>query len=78
LNLYLSTLKELKGEQGQDLAEYALVLGLIAFVVVVAAVALGRNLSIVFNAAGEAVAGVPEAVSGVTDAVAAWIGGGAR
>ena len=44
---------------------------LIAFVVMVAVVALGRNLTIVFNAAGEA-------VEGVTEAVAAWVGGGAR
>jgi Flp pilus assembly pilin Flp len=78
LNLYLSTLNELKGEEGQDLAEYALLLGLIAFVAVFAVVALGRNISIVFNAAGQAVAGVPEAIAGVTDAVAAWVGGGAR
>ena len=65
------TVNRLKGEEGQDLAEYALLLGLIAFVVMVAVVALGRNLTIVFNAASEA-------VEGVTEAVAAWVGGGAR
>lgn len=53
------------------MAEYALLLGLVAFVVMVAVVALGRNLTIVFNAAGDA-------VEGVTEAVAAWVGGGAR
>jgi hypothetical protein len=41
-------------------------------------VALGRNLSIVFNAAGEAVAGLPEAVEGVTEAVEGWLAGVAR
>jgi Flp pilus assembly pilin Flp len=64
-------MNRLRGEEGQDLAEYALLLGLIAFVVMVAVVALGRNLTIVFNAAGEA-------VEGVTEAVAAMVGGGAR
>jgi Flp pilus assembly pilin Flp len=66
-----NTVNRLESEEGQDLAEYALLLGLIAFVVMVAVVALGRNLTIVFNAAGEA-------VEGVTEAVAAWVGGGAR
>jgi Flp pilus assembly pilin Flp len=65
------TVNRLRGEEGQDLAEYALLLGLIAFVVMVAVVALGRNLTIVFNAAGEA-------VEGVTEAVNAWVGGGVR
>jgi Flp pilus assembly pilin Flp len=65
------TVNRLRGEEGQDLAEYALLLGLIAFVVMVAVVALGRNLTIVFNAAAEA-------VEGVSEAVAAWVGGGVR
>ncbi len=36
-------------EKGQDLSEYALLIGLLALVVMVAAEALGVNLTTVFN-----------------------------
>ncbi|MEA3338246.1 MAG: Flp family type IVb pilin [Chloroflexota bacterium] len=36
-------------EEGQDLAEYAILLGLIAMVVLLAVVAVGTNLSTVFG-----------------------------
>jgi pilus assembly protein Flp/PilA len=36
-------------EEGQDLSEYALLIGLLALVVMVAAEALGLNLTAVFN-----------------------------
>ncbi len=36
-------------EKGQDLSEYALLIGLLALVVMVAAEALGINLTAVFN-----------------------------
>jgi Flp pilus assembly pilin Flp len=37
-------------EKGQDAAEYALLIGLIALVIVLAVTALGLNLSAVFDA----------------------------
>ena len=62
LNLYLSILNWLNSEEGQDLAEYALLLGLIAVVVMVAVMALGNSLLAFFNT--------------IAAAVAAWAGGG--
>ena len=38
-----------KSEKGQDLAEYALLLGLLALVVMVAVILLGTNLSTLFG-----------------------------
>ena len=38
-----------KGEQGQDLSEYALLIGFIAMVVLVAVSLLGTNLQAIFN-----------------------------
>ena len=38
-----------KSEKGQDLAEYALLLGLIALVVILAVTLLGTEISQVFN-----------------------------
>ena len=38
-----------KSEQGQDLAEYALLLGLIALIVILAVTLLGDNLSALFS-----------------------------
>jgi len=49
---YLSTLLNAhlaKSEKGQDLAEYALLIGLIALVVLVAVTALGVNISAVLQ-----------------------------
>lgn len=44
-----------KLERGQDLAEYALLLGLIALIVVLAITLLGRNFSDVFSEIGSAI-----------------------
>jgi pilus assembly protein Flp/PilA len=44
-----SILKSSRSERGQDLAEYALLLGLLALVVIVAVTLLGGNLSMVFS-----------------------------
>jgi pilus assembly protein Flp/PilA len=44
LNLYLSIRNWLNAEEGQDLAEYGLLLGLIAVVVMIAVVVLGESL----------------------------------
>lgn len=55
--LYLKVRNWLHREEGQDLAEYALLIGLIALVVVLAVTALGENLTDVFNAIAEEVAG---------------------
>lgn len=46
-------------EEGQDLAEYALLIGLIALVVVAAVTILGNQLSGVFNKIGNAVSNWP-------------------
>jgi pilus assembly protein Flp/PilA len=48
-----------RDEKGQDAAEYALLIGLIALVIVVAVALLGTNLTAVFNAIAGAVAGWP-------------------
>ena len=45
-----------KGEKGQDLAEYALLIGLIALVVVAAVTFLGGQITDVFNRIGDAIA----------------------
>jgi Flp pilus assembly pilin Flp len=37
-----------KGEKGQDLAEYALLIGLIALIVIVVVTLLGTQISIIF------------------------------
>ena len=50
--VYLSTLLNAhlaKSEKGQDLAEYALLIGLIALVVLIAVTALGVNISAVLQ-----------------------------
>ena len=39
-----------RSERGQDLAEYALLIGLIALIVILAVTLLGNNISTVFNA----------------------------
>jgi pilus assembly protein Flp/PilA len=41
-----------KGEKGQDLAEYALLIGLIALVVLLAVTFLGTQIDAVFSAIG--------------------------
>jgi pilus assembly protein Flp/PilA len=44
---YIQTI--LKSQKGQDLAEYALLIGLIALVVMIAVTLLGTNLNILFG-----------------------------
>ncbi len=48
LALYLWIRNWLKREEGQDLAEYALLIGLIALVVFAAVALLGTNISTLF------------------------------
>lgn len=62
LKLYLSIRNRLNTEEGQDLAEYGLLLGLIAVIVMIAVAALGDSLLALFNR--------------LAAAVAAWSGGG--
>ena len=38
-----------KGEKGQDLAEYALLIGLIALIVILAVTVLGTQISTIFS-----------------------------
>lgn len=45
-----------KGERGQDLAEYALLIGLIALAVVLAVTFLGDQIDAVFSAIGATIA----------------------
>lgn len=44
-----------KGEKGQDLAEYALLIGLIALIVVLAVTLLGTNISTIFSQIASAI-----------------------
>ena len=44
-----------KSEKGQDLAEYALLLGLLALVVIIAVTVLGTNLNSLFSELASAV-----------------------
>ena len=54
LELYVGFQNWLVEQDGQDLAEYALLIGLIALVVLVAVTVLGTNISALFsNIAGE-------------------------
>jgi Flp pilus assembly pilin Flp len=62
LKLYLNILNWLNSDEGQDLAEYALLLGLIAVIVMAAVVLLGEQLFAFFNYLQGEVGG--------------WIGGG--
>jgi pilus assembly protein Flp/PilA len=54
--LYVKVRNWLRSEEGQDLAEYALLIGLIALVVVFAVTTLGEELDAVFTAIAERVA----------------------
>jgi pilus assembly protein Flp/PilA len=52
INIYSvisSMLTRLRSENGQTMAEYGILIGVIAIVVVVAAVLLGGNISSLFN-----------------------------
>ncbi|MFW6089328.1 MAG: Flp family type IVb pilin [Gemmatimonadota bacterium] len=46
-------------ESGQDLAEYAILIGLIALAVITAVSLLGDRISQVFNTIGTSLTGVP-------------------
>ena len=47
---YIKTwLLSVRSEKGQDLAEYALLIGLIALIVILAVTLLGNQISIVFS-----------------------------
>lgn len=61
LNLYLRIRNWLEREEGQDLAEYALLIGLIALVVVASVTLLGGGLNTTFGKIKDAVLawGVP-------------------
>jgi Flp pilus assembly pilin Flp len=62
LILTLSILNWLKGEEGQDLAEYGLVLGFLAVVVMIAVATLGYYLLFFFGS--------------LAGTLAPWMGGG--
>jgi pilus assembly protein Flp/PilA len=49
LELYVGFQNWLAEQEGQDLAEYALLIGLIALVVLLAVTVLGTNLSTLFS-----------------------------
>ena len=55
LALYVYIRNLLHRDEGQDLAEYALLIGLIALVVMVAVILLGENLSTLFSQLGSEV-----------------------
>jgi pilus assembly protein Flp/PilA len=62
INQYINKLEWLKNEEGQDLAEYGLLLGLIAVVVMVAVGAIGGSIFEIFDF--------------LTTAADGWSGGG--
>jgi pilus assembly protein Flp/PilA len=55
LNLYIRTQNFLKSEDGQDLAEYALLIGLIALALVGGVTYLGGGIDATFRAIGDTV-----------------------
>ena len=57
LNLYLSIRNWLNTEEGQDLAEYGLLLGFLAVVVMIAVMLLGDSLLGFFDVLASAVEG---------------------
>ena len=48
-----------KGQKGQDAAEYALLIALIALAIILAVTFLGTTISAVFQAVGDTISGVP-------------------
>ena len=50
INYFKALLLEKRDERGQDLAEYALLIGLIALIVILAVTLLGNEISQVFSA----------------------------
>jgi Flp pilus assembly pilin Flp len=57
LNLYLSIRSWLNTEEGQDLAEYGLLMGFIAVVLVIAVAVVGEGLLAYFEVLGAEVEG---------------------
>ena len=51
MNMLLAIMVRLTGDRGQTMAEYGILIAVIALIVVVAAVALGGSLSGLFNGA---------------------------
>ena len=56
LNFIRSWFIARKGEKGQDLAEYALLIGLIALVVLLAVTFLGTQIDLIFSEIGNEIA----------------------
>jgi pilus assembly protein Flp/PilA len=57
LNFLQTLFSGLKSEKGQDLAEYALLIGLIALVVVAAVIVLGTGISTVMSTIASTIQG---------------------
>ena len=57
LKHYLRMRNWMRPEEGQDLAEYAILLGLIAIVCYLAVLLLGGNISTIFVALADAISG---------------------
>jgi pilus assembly protein Flp/PilA len=53
--LYLYLADQFRRQEGQDLAEYAILIGLIALIVMIAVIVLGTNLSNLFSSMGSTV-----------------------
>ncbi len=49
MKIVVSTLVRLASERGQTMAEYGILIAVIAIIVVVAAVVLGTNVSVLFH-----------------------------
>ena len=59
LALYLRIVNLLKRQEGQDLAEYAILIALISLVAVAAVTLVGTNITAVFDKIGSVVGGLP-------------------
>ncbi|MCX6032334.1 MAG: Flp family type IVb pilin [Chloroflexi bacterium] len=57
LSLYIRLMNWLNEQEGQGMAEYGLIIALVAIVVIVALTALGTNLTKIFTSIGTAVGG---------------------
>jgi pilus assembly protein Flp/PilA len=54
-DLYLRAVQKVRGEDGQGLAEYALILALIAIVAIIALIFLGGQVSKILSTVGNSV-----------------------
>ncbi len=57
LSLYMRLMNWLNEQEGQGMAEYGLIIALVAIVVIVALTALGTNLTTIFASIGTAIGG---------------------